>query len=265
MRAIEQDGVPLSGTRMKRRRVQLAAGPSCTASGWTAGTSLRCRALRRLSSFVLPRRMDDVPVFKLSCGGCWGPFFICRRDYRGQGYCSADCRMLEQAAFRRFANAKHPRSAEDRRDHVEHQRETAARKRAEVQDPARGERSRGGRVPIRERPAVASSPRDAAARRSRTQHGTGVGGAAGPPRAGVVLGRHRLVATAFGAVLGADRRLAFDMDASQRWVENTPLTIDGLIHRLHHVKRIPHRHLNIRDYSKRVLIFRHIDKHAIHM
>jgi hypothetical protein len=31
-------GAVRPGPRMKRRRVQLAAGPSCTASGWTAGT-----------------------------------------------------------------------------------------------------------------------------------------------------------------------------------------------------------------------------------
>src|SRR5262245_34330964 len=77
--------------------------------------------------------MDDVLLFELSCSGCRGPFYICRRDYRGQGYCSDDCRAVEQAALKRLANAKHQRSDEGRQDHAEHQRESATRKRAQVQ------------------------------------------------------------------------------------------------------------------------------------
>ena len=54
-------------------------------------------------------------------------------NYRGQGYCTADCRKLEQSALRRRTNAKHQRSEEGRQDHAEQQRALRTRKRAKAQ------------------------------------------------------------------------------------------------------------------------------------
>ena len=54
--------------------------------------------------------MDELDVFELSCSHCGETFHVCRRDYRGQGYCSEPCRELAQGAIRRRANAKHQRS-----------------------------------------------------------------------------------------------------------------------------------------------------------
>jgi len=51
--------------------------------------------------------MDELVVFQLRCRRCLGDFFVCRPDYRGQGYCSPTCCKLEQAALHRAANARH--------------------------------------------------------------------------------------------------------------------------------------------------------------
>jgi hypothetical protein len=77
-------------------------------------------------------------VFELHCRRCLRRFFVCRPDYRGQGYCSTDCCELEQAALHRVANARHQRSNEGRQDHAAHQRASAERKHAERQ-PLTGE------------------------------------------------------------------------------------------------------------------------------
>src|SRR5215475_10848583 len=77
--------------------------------------------------------MDELLVFELDCGCCGRRFHVCRPDYRGQGYCSEDCRKFEQAALRRRANARHQRSDEGRQDHAAHQRTSKARKYAEAE------------------------------------------------------------------------------------------------------------------------------------
>src|SRR3954465_5721831 len=77
--------------------------------------------------------MDELVVFELDCGRCGRGFRVCRAEYRGQGYCSEDCRELEQAALRRMANARHQRTDEGRQDHAAHQRTSKARKNAEAE------------------------------------------------------------------------------------------------------------------------------------
>src|SRR6185436_21069997 len=77
--------------------------------------------------------MDALDVFELSCSHCARSFHVCRSDYRGQEYCSDECRELAQGAIRRLANARHQRSDEGRRDHAEHQRASVARKQVEAQ------------------------------------------------------------------------------------------------------------------------------------
>jgi hypothetical protein len=77
--------------------------------------------------------MDELVVFALTCSYCEKTFGVCRPDYRGQGYCTADCRKLEQSALRRRTNAKHRRSEEGRQDHAEQQRALRTRKRAKAQ------------------------------------------------------------------------------------------------------------------------------------
>src|SRR4051794_16786970 len=77
--------------------------------------------------------MDELLVFELGCGRCGRSFHVRRPDYRGQGYCSEDCRELEQAALRRMANARHQRSDEGRQDHAAHQRTLKARKHAKAE------------------------------------------------------------------------------------------------------------------------------------
>src|SRR3954471_82664 len=77
--------------------------------------------------------MDEFVIFELRCGRCLTTFFVCRPDYRGQVYCSAECSELEEAALHRAANTRHQRSDEGRQDHAAHQRALVERKRAETQ------------------------------------------------------------------------------------------------------------------------------------
>ena len=52
----------------------------------------------------------SVPLYDLSCAWCAKRFYVCRRDYRGQQYCSDDCRQQGSAASHRQASARYVRS-----------------------------------------------------------------------------------------------------------------------------------------------------------
>src|SRR6266568_4236489 len=63
----------------------------------------------------------SVPLYDLSCAWCANRFYVCRRDYRRQEYCSDDCREESSAASHRLACARYQRSLgpegkQDRRD-----------------------------------------------------------------------------------------------------------------------------------------------------
>jgi len=64
--------------------------------------------------------MDSVG-FKIQCKDCGFCFYICKRCYRGQVYCSSACRQRGYRKTRRKAQEKYRRSPEAREDHREAQ------------------------------------------------------------------------------------------------------------------------------------------------
>src|SRR5512143_308868 len=61
------------------------------------------------------------------CGGCLSLFPICRCCYRGQTYCSDDCRKPARKAQIRTAHATHQASPDGRDDHRDRNRELRKR------------------------------------------------------------------------------------------------------------------------------------------
>ena len=55
--------------------------------------------------------------------GCGAMFFICLSCYRGQTYCSGECRQKSRREQLRQANRRYQRSWEARLDHRDRQRE----------------------------------------------------------------------------------------------------------------------------------------------
>ena len=55
----------------------------------------------------------SVPGYDLTCFWCFATFFVCRRDYRGQGYCRKVCRKHAGAASHRLSSARYERSLGD--------------------------------------------------------------------------------------------------------------------------------------------------------
>jgi hypothetical protein len=80
-------------------------------------------------------RVDDVLVM-LACRRCRTPFFVCRKDYRGQAYCGDPCRAAARVASVRSARTQHERSDAGRLDHRDRQRAYRMRLRARVTDHA---------------------------------------------------------------------------------------------------------------------------------
>lgn len=68
---------------------------------------------------------SEVSFRQLFCraGGCGVMFFICRPCYRGQVYCSADCRRRSRRQQRQKANRRYQQDPEVRRDHRDRMRE----------------------------------------------------------------------------------------------------------------------------------------------
>ncbi len=64
--------------------------------------------------------MDSVG-FEISCKDCGISFYICKSCYRGQVYCSEECRKKGYQKTRRTAQKKYLRSPEAREDHREAQ------------------------------------------------------------------------------------------------------------------------------------------------
>lgn len=68
-------------------------------------------------------RMDkESPKLQLFCALCGERFFVCVSCYRGQGYCSPECRRPSRVRLKREARARHQRTREGRLDHRDHQR-----------------------------------------------------------------------------------------------------------------------------------------------
>jgi len=87
------------------------------------------------SRWTTLERVDDV-LLMLACRRCHTPFFVCRKDYRGQAYCGAPCRAAARVASARAARALHERSDAGRLDHRDRQRAYRIRLRARVTDHA---------------------------------------------------------------------------------------------------------------------------------
>jgi hypothetical protein len=61
-------------------------------------------------------RVDEV-LLMLGCRRCRTPFFVCRKDYRGQAYCGDTCRAAARTVSARTARRRHERSDAGRLDH----------------------------------------------------------------------------------------------------------------------------------------------------
>jgi hypothetical protein len=74
----------------------------------------------------------EVPFRQLFCraADCRVMFFICRPCYRGQAYCSLECRRKTRQQQRRKANRRYEQDPEVRQDHRDRQREYRRRRRA---------------------------------------------------------------------------------------------------------------------------------------
>jgi len=73
-------------------------------------------------------------------------FFICLSCYRGQTYCSADCRQKARREQLRQANRRYQRSLEARLDHRDRQREYRRRHFRRVTDQSSPTPSSCGRI-----------------------------------------------------------------------------------------------------------------------
>jgi hypothetical protein len=73
---------------------------------------------------------SEVPFRQLFCRSatCGVMFFICRRCYRGQAYCSDSCRHTMRRQQRRKANRRYQQDLEIRLDHRDRQREYRKRR-----------------------------------------------------------------------------------------------------------------------------------------
>ncbi len=68
---------------------------------------------------------SEVSFRQLFCraAGCGVMFFICRPCYRGQAYCSDECRQRVRQQQRQKANRRYQQDPEVRRDHRDRMRE----------------------------------------------------------------------------------------------------------------------------------------------
>jgi len=78
--------------------------------------------------------------------GCREMFFICLSCYRGQTYCSAECRQKTRREQLRQANRRYQRSLEARLDHRDRQREYRRRRFCRVRDLSSPTSSSCGRI-----------------------------------------------------------------------------------------------------------------------
>jgi hypothetical protein len=99
---------------------------------------------------VGPSALDtSVPGYELTCFWCFATFFVCRRDYRGQGYCRKVCRKHAAAASHRLSSARYEQSLGDegRQDRRE-RRLIHAAKSAEAAAPSLGKMNNERLVPL---------------------------------------------------------------------------------------------------------------------
>lgn len=68
---------------------------------------------------------SEVSFRQLFCraGGCGVMFFICRPCYRGQAYCSEECKRQSRRQQRQKANRRYQQDPEVRQDHRDRMRE----------------------------------------------------------------------------------------------------------------------------------------------
>ncbi len=148
------------------------------------------------SSWTTLLRVDEV-LMMLGCRRCGAPFFVCRRDYRGQAYCGDTCRAAARVISARAARRRHERSDAGRLDHRDRQRAYRMRLRARVTDQAPlAVPSPRTLSPLRSTPAPRAPPCAPPEMRSlRSRVGLGAAGAAAPNPAAPKSSRSRPRAT----------------------------------------------------------------------
>ncbi len=70
--------------------------------------------LSRLSAFF---KVEFLPLISVSCRWCKVIFCVCRCCWRGQAYCSSQCRKAARGASHRQAQRRYRQSAKGRRAH----------------------------------------------------------------------------------------------------------------------------------------------------
>ena len=73
-------------------------------------------------------RGKDDSFREVRCHSCQCIFYLCRRDDRGQRYCSAPCRKAGRQQSAREARRRHQQSEDGRADHARRQREYRRKK-----------------------------------------------------------------------------------------------------------------------------------------
>ena len=74
--------------------------------------------------------MDDTETLRLErCARCQAVFWICRRCYRGHGFCGLPCKLVARVTSKRRARALHRQSPEGRLDHRDRERDRRRRAR----------------------------------------------------------------------------------------------------------------------------------------
>lgn len=99
----------------------------CSRSTQLISSTLTCAVVVVQSPWIRMPPATDSPeslLFQLRCqaSGCLQIFFLCRRCFRGQRYCSPPCRAMARKLQHRRASAHYQQSPEGRLGHCDCQR-----------------------------------------------------------------------------------------------------------------------------------------------